>query len=114
MAVVPYSLAQVGGALSITWPAITTPATPPLASGDSGAPVAAGGESDKTVTITGTATTFALQGSNDLVNWFTLHNLDNADTPITAAGMFLIKENPLYIRPLLTTGSGVTVILSLI
>jgi hypothetical protein len=82
-----------------------------LVTGDVGEALGLAGYNDKTVTIVGTATTFALQGSNDLSNWFTLHNIDNADTAITAAGIFLIKENPLWIRPLLTTGS-VTVILS--
>lgn len=91
------------GARQVTWT--------PIAGGDTCTPIGLSGYNDKTVTITGTVTTFALQGSNDLTNWFTLNDIDMT-TPIDAAGMFTIKENPLWIRPLLTTGSGVTVILS--
>ena len=104
MAVIPFVLSTEGGATVVTWANMVT--------GDSGAPVAIAGHSDKTVHVIGTATAFALQGSNDpaFASPATLTDIDAAATPITAAGIFTIKENPLLIAPLLTTGS-VTVIL---
>jgi hypothetical protein len=102
MAVIPWVYTTEGGAGIYTWG--------PIATGDTCQPLAIPGHSDKTITIEGTVTTFALQGSNDPTgaNPRTLHDIDMT-TPITAAGIYTIKENPLVIIPLLTTGSGVTV-----
>lgn len=102
MAVIPWVYTTEGGAGIYTWANINT--------GDTCQPLAIPGHSDKTVTIEGTVTTFALQGSNAPGggNPRTLHDIDMT-TLITTAGIFTIKENPLLIIPLLTTGTGVTV-----
>jgi len=104
VAAVNYVITTEGGATVITWG--------PIAGGDTCTPLALAGHSDKTVTIEGTVTAFALQGSNDpaFANPRTLNDI-NMTTAITTAGIFVIKEVPLLIRPLLTTGSGVTVII---
>lgn len=96
MATKALTLSIGGGSLRATWATLST--------GDVGAVLGADGYNDKTVTIVGTATTFALQGSNDNSNWFTLHDIDMT-TEITATGIYTIKENPVWIRPNLTTGS---------
>lgn len=75
-----------------------------ITTGNTGEPLGLSTRSDKTVTITGTATSFALQGSNNGTDWFTLHDIDMS-TAITSTGIFTIKENPVFIRPNTTTGS---------
>ena len=104
MIVEPTIEALGDGVARVTWAG--------LQSGDSGAWMALPRYRDKTVTVEGTSvTTFALQGSNypggDAPR--TLNDVDNT-TAIDAAGMYVVKENPLLIRPLLTTGQDVTVI----
>lgn len=88
------------GGILATWDACST--------GDTGSVLGADGYNDKTATVTGTATTFALEGSNDNTNWFTLHDIDMT-TEITATGIYTIKENPVWIRPNVTTGTSVVV-----
>jgi hypothetical protein len=102
MSTIAYTMDQSGGGLLVVWSSLGT--------GDSGSKLAMAGHSDKTVSVIGTATTFALLGSNDITgtNTFTLTDIFTGD-PITATGMYVIKENPLLIWPLVTTGSGVTV-----
>ena len=96
--IVPTVEALGNGRLSVVWAGMVT--------GDTGAWANLKGYRDKTVTVEGTATTFALQGTNDADggNPRTLEDVD-ASTAITAVGVFVIKENPLLIRPSLTTGS---------
>jgi len=89
--------------LLVTWAGIE--------GGDTCLPVALSNFTDKTVTIEGTVTTFAMQGSNaqDFSNPRTLNDVTLASPAITAAGIYTIKEVPLLMAPLLTTGSGVSV-----
>lgn len=96
--IVPTAAALGNGRLAVTWAGMVT--------GDSGAWANLKGYRDKTVTVEGTATTFALQGTNDPDggNPRTLEDVDFT-TAITAVGVYVLKENPLLIRPLLTTGS---------
>ena len=96
--IVPTVEALGNGRLAVTWAG--------LVAGDSGAWANLKGYRDKTVTVEGTATSFALQGTNDADggNPRTLEDVD-ASTAITAVGVYVIKENPLLLRPLLTTGS---------
>ena len=62
---------------------------------------------DRTVSVTGTfGGTVSIQGSNDGTNWFTLTDNSGLALEFTAAGMKLIAEAPLYIRP--SAGSGVS------
>jgi len=89
---------------------------------DTGQPLEACFFNDKTVQVFGTAvTSITMQGSNDprvitdAANavWFTL--VDPQGTTIVKTSAFgeTILENPRYIRPVLTTGTDVTVILCL-
>jgi len=50
--------------------------------------------------------TLTMQGSNDGANWATLHADDGNDVAFTAAGMEIIAELPMYIRPNLNKTSG--------
>lgn len=86
---------------------------PSLNSGDDGAWVNVASALDLTATVEveagGSLTTFALQGTNSLegANPRTLEDTDG--TAITALGVYRVKEKPLMIRPLVTTGVTVTV-----
>jgi hypothetical protein len=77
----------------------------PMAGGDSGAWVAARLR-DMTISVEGTATSFAFQGSNsqDGSNPRTLQDVDGV-TAMSAAGLFVLKEGALVMRPLLTSGN---------
>ncbi len=79
-----------------------------LSASDTGVPWGMGGQTDKTATVVGAGGSFALQGSNDLSNWFTLHDVDMTTT-ITTSGIYVIKENPLFIRP---SGAATSVIIT--
>lgn len=50
--------------------------------------------------------TLTMQGSNDGTNWSTLHADDGNNVTFTAAGMEIIAELPMYIRPSLNKTSG--------
>lgn len=102
MAVLAPSVLSLGnGFVKYTWG--------PLNGGDSGAWLAPRLR-DMTITVEGTATAFTMQGSNaqDGSNPRTLEDVDSV-TAITAAGVYVLKEGPQVIRPLLTTGGPVTV-----
>lgn len=81
----------------------------PMVTGDVGTPFNPGHRHDKTVTIKGTATTVAFQGSNEQAfgDAYTLEDVDG--TAITAAGIYTVEEHPALIRPLVTTGADVVV-----
>lgn len=73
--------------------------------------------SDKTMTVTGTfngGTTVGLEGSNDGTTFFDMKDAQGNDISFTAAGMSIVLENPLYVRPKVTSGSSdsVTVIIA--
>ncbi len=82
---------------------------------DVGAPLsdAHGGPvfSDKTVALTGTwlSATIVIQGSNDNVTWFTLADPQGNVLSFGSDGMETILENPRYIRPKSSGGSGTDV-----
>ena len=65
---------------------------------------------DKTVQIEAVAygsATIVIQGSNDGTNWFTLTNPNNDDLSFTVGDQLeAILENPLYIRPSTSGGTG--------
>lgn len=90
---------------------------------DTGAPLDPNGGSgvfsDKTYQVSGTfgaGGTIILEGSNDGVTYFALRNThDNSQiTGVTAAELEGILENPAYIRPRLTAGTGVSVVVTII
>lgn len=104
--------------LSQSWvaPSVIQARWASLAGGDNGDSWECPQFGDKTVTVTGTfgTSTVTFQGSNDGTNWFTLE--DFTGTPITgktAAAMETIGNNPRYIRPSVSagTGSGLDVII---
>ena len=91
-----------------------------LAAGDTGqkGTGAFGGYSDKTVQVTGTFGSVTIRGSNKANpndatsgDWFTLSDPQGNDLTFTAAGGSLIAENPLWISPITTGGSGYEVII---
>jgi hypothetical protein len=64
---------------------------------------------EKTVTVTGnfgTSGECTIQGSNDGTNWFTLNDVFENLAVFTSAGIMLLAENPRYVRPAITAGSG--------
>ena len=63
------------------------------------------GASDRCVQVIGTfdTATLTMQGSNDGVTWASLTDFQDADIAFTAAGMKIIAEAPLYIRPLVSS-----------
>lgn len=66
---------------------------------------------DKTVQASGTFTSITMQGSNDLVSWFTLNDPQGVDMVFAAAGLQQIQENPRYVRPVsVGAGAGCVVI----
>lgn len=82
-----------------------------LLNGDTGSPESGAQLSDKNVQISGTfgvGGSVAVKGSNDLVTWFTLTDLQGNALTFTAAGMEQVQENPFYIRPEVTAGDGST------
>ncbi len=86
-----------------TWTGITE--------ADSGAGVIMAKYPDKTVQVTGDFTTsgaITMQGSNDGVNWTSLHTPDGTEIVLTTTALALIAENPLYIRPTATAGTAVS------
>lgn len=93
MAVISLTFGSQAGAFTATWSG--------LGAADTGAPFGDASQTDKTVTVSGSGASFALKGSNDGSTWFTLHNLDATSTALSGAidGIYVIKENPVFIRP---------------
>lgn len=82
-----------------------------MANGDVGAPLYLSDSSDKTVQVLGTFGTggsVTIQGSNHPVTetptYATLHKVDISAATYTAAGMDVIIDNPVCIRPYVTAG----------
>jgi hypothetical protein len=79
---------------------------------DVGAAVAAARFSDKSVQLAGTfgGATVVIQGSEDGTNWSTLHDMGGNALSFTAAGgPKQILENPRFIRPSSSGGTGTDV-----
>jgi len=84
-----------------------------LGAGDTGKPERLANYPDKTVQITATFGSATLRGSNkaapdDAVagDWFNLTDPQGNAITLTAAGGALIAQNPLWISPITTGGSG--------
>lgn len=82
-----------------------------LGDDETGDYAAIGSMSDKTVQVTGTwaSATLVLQGSMDNVTWFPLTDIQGVALSFTGNGMKLIAENPRFIRPVTSGGSGTDV-----
>ncbi len=93
----------------------------PMGNADTGAPLDPDGGgiafADKTVQIVATAyggATIVIQGSNDGTNWFTLTNPNNDNLSFTTGDQLeAILENPLYIRPSTSGGTGTDITVTL-
>ena len=82
-----------------------------LANGNTGNSASIARWADKTVQVSGTfgvGGSITIQGSNDATVWATLHDPQGNDLTFTAAGIEMITENPLHIRPNVTAGDGTT------
>lgn len=82
-----------------------------LLNGDTGSPESGAALSDRCVSVSGTfgaAGSVRLEGSNDLITWYTLTDLQGNALTFTAAGMEQVQENPFYVRPNVTAGDGTT------
>jgi hypothetical protein len=84
-----------------------------LGAGDTGKPYMMANYPDRTVTITATFGSCTLRGSNKANpddatagDWFNLTDPQGNAITLTAAGGELIAENPLWISPITTGGSG--------
>ena len=82
-----------------------------LGNADDGAPIARGDLSDKTVQVWGTfgGATVVIEGSMDGTTWATLKSPLDAALSFTAAGLAAILENPEFIRPRSSGGTGTAV-----
>jgi hypothetical protein len=95
---------SVNGAILLTWAA--------LGNADDGAPYAVPFAANITVQVIGTfgGATVKLQGSNDGTNWFDLtKRAGTSSASFTAAGGATANENPAYIRPVTSGGTGTNV-----
>ncbi len=86
-----------------------------MATNDDGAPIDYVGHADRTVQVFGTfgGATVTLQGSLDKTNWATLNDVQGNAIEITAGKIEAVTELPLWIRPLVTGGTGTDVTVKL-
>jgi len=92
------------GVISGTWETLAASGTP-------GAAFEAPNYPDKTITVNGTfdGVTVTIQGSNALPTasqWHTLHDQSDNDLTFAVAGASVIVDNPIYIRPNITTATA--------
>jgi len=82
-----------------------------LASSSSGDKIQGPGWTDRSIQFTGifgAAGTAVLQGSNDGITWFTLHDAFGNALSFTSNGFAEVTEIALYMRPTITGGDGTT------
>lgn len=79
-----------------------------LTEADTANAISLANKADKTVTVTGTfgSATVVMKGSNDGANFYTLKDAQGDDISFTAAGMSIILENPLFIKPTFSGGTS--------
>ncbi len=90
--------------LNFTWSPLTT-------TNADGQPTSYAGSGQRTIQITGTwgtGGTCVVQGSADGVNWFTLVDPAGANLSLTANGYKAIRDDVVFVRPLVTAGDGTT------
>lgn len=66
---------------------------------------------DKTVAVSGTfgsGGNLTFEGSNDGTNWFPMTDPQGNPLTFTSGRLEMLQENPLYIRPVLSAGTGVS------
>lgn len=82
-----------------------------LANGDSGAPAQGPGWADRSFQVEGTfgaGGTCLIEGSNDAVNYHTLHDPFGNALSAAAASVVELTEVTLWIRPRISAGDGTT------
>lgn len=92
-----------GESSCVTWPA--------LGNGDTGAPIAFGAYTDRTIQFHGTfgvGGAVAFEGSNDNTNWFTLTDPQGNPIAKTSAALEAVSEATRFVRPHVTGGDGST------
>lgn len=106
MAVIPATMEVLGqGLVRVTWF--------PLEADDEGEPVLTAAFSDRTVQATGDGTSVAIVGSNNGTNGVNLNDAGGTEIALdpTNDELVMIRENPLYIWPVVTGGTATSVIL---
>lgn len=113
MSVINYSVTPIqtwkDKAHVITWAS--------MASGDTGQPLEMPGSADRSVQVTGnfgTSGNLRIEGSNDGSNWNTLTDPQGNDINITASKIEQVMEVVRYMRPNVTTGTGVSLTVSIL
>jgi hypothetical protein len=96
---------SVGEGKIITW----TPLTETNADGTPTTNIGSGDRCFQVAGTFGTGGTILLQGSLDNSNWFGLKDPSGAAISLTAAGLRQVLENPAFIRPFVSAGTGVSV-----
>lgn len=82
-----------------------------MLNGDDGAPVGYAIFPDRSLQVTGTlgaGGTFVVEGSNDGVNYVTLHDPQGVALSKTALGIYQVEELAQFMRPRVTAGDGTT------
>jgi len=91
------------GVTLITWAALTA--------GDTGSPVSGAASADKTMQLFGTfdGETMTMQGAMAVAGtYIDMNDPQGNSMAYTSADMEVILENPLYIRPSVSSGGGTT------
>jgi len=94
---------STGQILVVTWA--------PLANGDVGVTADYPRWADRNIQIFGTfgaGGSIKVEGSNDNSNWATLTDMGGATLVFTSAGVRMIQENVMWVRPSVTAGDGTT------
>ena len=90
--------------LRVTWPAVTE--------ADTCTPVSFPAWCERTAQVFGTfgaGGAVTMQGSNDGTNFATMNNRQGAGIVVTAAGLATSQDLPVWVRPLISAGTGVSV-----
>lgn len=83
---------------------------PDMANGDTGLPMDYPEWADRNLQVFGTfgaGGSLSFEGSNDGTHWVTLHDINGSTATFSTAGVKMIVENVLYVRPVVT-GDGTT------
>jgi hypothetical protein len=111
MATIPYTGVKVkGDGLDDTVVSWTG-----LATGDDGQPVQMPAHPNRSVQVNGTfaGASVTIQGSNDGLNYFTLNDPQGNPLVFVAAKIEQLLETTRYVRPIVTGGAGLALIVSL-
>jgi hypothetical protein len=94
-----------GEGRTMTW----TPLTETNADGTPAVDIGSGDRCFQATGTFGAGGTILLQGSLDGTNWYGLKDPAGAAISLTAAGLRQVLENPRYVRPFISAGTGVSI-----